>query len=187
MIEGKRIRSWWVIEALLFLLLGVSFAKRVEIVDYWTCSSRDVQQMKDQEKFRELHRTKPLKVDSIDGVLEYENHLSYSYENGLSIPSVNVLLNDELMTDNVVANKIVALIIAEAAWFPIYLENHIKEGAPYIVDEDEKYYYINRDIQPSMVYDEKSQILYVKDLISQSPEIIIRKSDGKIVYICLGR
>lgn len=185
MIEGKRIRSWWVIEALLFLLLGVSFAKRVEIVDYRTCSSRDVQLMKDQEKFRELHRTKPLKLDSIDGVLKYGNYLSYSYENGLSIPSENVLLNDELMTDNVVANKIMALIIAEAAWFPIYLENHIKECGPYQVDEDEKYYYVNRyhECDPINV---QGQIYELRG-IGDSPEIIIRKSDGKIMYLCCSR
>ena len=63
-----------------------------------------------------------------------------------------------------------ALVYAEAIWYPIYREDHIRECAPYLVDEDDIFFYINKwhDLWET----------------GHSPEIIMRKSDGKIVYVC---
>ncbi|MBR5653436.1 MAG: hypothetical protein IKX22_05080 [Prevotella sp.] len=181
---GKRKTIWCLIEALLFLLLGIGYAKLEEKTFYFTYSSREVQEIRDANKFRELHRTAPLRVDSIDGVLKYESYPSCLFQDKTSLHSDKVLLNGELMKDNVVENKLMALVIAEAAWYPIYREDCIRDCAPYLVDEDEIYYYIDHDINPRMEYDEENQQLRLWDFFINSPEIIIRKSDGKIVYIC---
>ena len=170
MIMRKRKTIWWSIEALMFLMLGIGYAKLEEKAYYSTYSSREVQEIRDKDKFRELHRTAPLKVDSIDSVLKYERHSSRLFSGKSFLPSDKVLLDGELMTNNVVASKMMALVIAEAIWYPIYREDHIRECTPYLVDEDKTYYYINRWLD----YWETGH----------SPEIIIRKTDGKIVSVC---
>lgn len=170
MIMGKRKTIWWSIEALLFLMLGIGYAKLEEKAYYATYSSREVQKIRDDDKFRELHHAKPLKVDSIDGVLKYERFSSCLFTDKSFLPSDKVLLDGELMTNNVVASKMMALVYAEAIWYPIYREDHIRECAPYLVDEDDIFFYINKwhDLWET----------------GHSPEIIMRKSDGKIVYVC---
>ena len=181
MIMGKR-KLWWLIEVLLFLMLGIGYAKLEEKAYYATYSSREVQEIRDDDKFRELHRTKPLKVDSIDGVLKYESFSSCLFSDKSFLPYDKVLLDGELMKDDVVASKMMALVIAETVWYPIYREDHIRECAPYLVDEDEKFYYVNRHHEYYHI-NVQGQI-YELWGTGHSPEIIIRKSDGKIVYVC---
>ena len=91
---------------------------------------------------------------------------------GMSLFSKNV--KGYIPNNGVVPDEETAIKIAEAVWLPIYGE-HIYSNQPFMA-----------------IYNETERCWYVKGSLPETtvggvPEIIISKSDGKILYINHGK
>jgi len=130
--------------------------------------------------FLSCGRQTKIEIKADQDIIMYDDTLGfYSDRFDDSIYSVSVaksektLLCSNIYDGNVVADSLSAVLIAKAVWYPIYGKDVIDGEQPFVVYQNSKYWLVMGTLP--------------KGYLGGVAEVIIRKSDGKIMQVCHGK
>jgi hypothetical protein len=101
--------------------------------------------------------------------------MNYNKDNGLlnmirrTDPMINLGIGYNAYDKDIVADSLSAMLIAKAAWYPLYGKEKIEKEKPFQVTEYKKYWKVEGSLPDGH--------------LGGTAHIVIRKSDGKVMIV----